>query len=241
MDRTVTSPGWATISAVTLSVMLHRAGVGELPLLIRPQPAWLDPDEARLAEAAASTELRQLRWLDQRGQIDGEILDRIFLLGRAPVEYGAVFDIDGRPHRLVVVAGGGDAVLASREGTMIHLAVLRDGSPLETLVRQLPEVRTAAISAVNVRRSEARYADAFGHDGQVLANLLGRTLFGAGELYVGVRDRHGHRKISAPVRYQDYAIGRVLVVLSNDHLSVAPASKRLLLDRLNEARSSLCA
>jgi hypothetical protein len=40
-----------------------------------------------------------------------------------------------------------------------------------------------------------------------------------------------------PIRYQDYATGRVLVVLTDGYLSLAPATKRVLLNSLTEVAS----
>lgn len=229
------------MAVTTLSALLHSQGLGELPLLIRPEPVWDDVDEQRAVDAAALAELGRLRWADRLGHVDGDVVDWLRVLGHAPVEYGAVFEVDGAQYRVVVAAAGNDAVLAHCDGPMVDVVFLRDEFLPEILLRQLPDVPPAATPSVNMRRSDINSAEVFTRDGQALAKLVHQDLYGMGELYVGIRDRYGRRMISPPIRYQDYAIGRVLVVVSNGYLSVAPASKRLLLDRLHEARTALAA
>ena len=68
---------------------------------------------------------------------------------------------------------------------------------------------------------------------------LEQQLLGQGELYVARRDSFGRRAVSDPIRYQDYAFGRVLVVLTTGYLSVAPGPKTLLLAKLEDAERAL--
>lgn len=69
---------------------------------------------------------------------------------------------------------------------------------------------------------------------RTVATLLDRSLVGQGELYVGVHDQFARVALSEPVRYQDYDLGRVLVVIAGDFVSLAPATKSALARRLAE-------
>jgi hypothetical protein len=120
---------------------------------------------------------------------------------------------------------------------MIELAFVRDELLPEILLQQLPDAPPAATSAVNVRRSDISAADVFAREARTVGWLRGQAVRGGGELYVAVRDWYGRHRVSQPVRYQDYPIGRVLVVVTDEYLSVAPASRKLLLTRLHEARA----
>lgn len=230
---------WTAISAATLSRVMDNQRIGEPPLPLRADPTWMPEDERQRADAAVWAELGHLDWLDHRGRVRGEVLDNLHLLAHPPIEYGAIFDSAGCPRRAVAVGTEDNALLARREGPVVQLAVMDDEFLPESLLRQLPDVAPATTSAVNVRRSDVYAADSFGPDGQTLRRLGCGELVGAGELYVGTRDRYGRHRVSPVIRYQDYAFGRVLVVVTKDYLSVAPASRRLLLDRLREARADV--
>jgi hypothetical protein len=243
----VASP--VTITVAALSTVMASQNIGEPPLVIRPSPVWTDPDGDRVAQAAAWTELREIGWVDRRGRLDGEALDSLHVLARPSIEYTAVFMADGRQHHVVVAGRGDDMVMAYRDGQAVTLTLARRQSLPETLLRQIPDARPAPIDSLNIRLSELagmrsepnlpgdRNSLGAG-DTRLVGLLIKRRLVGQGELYVGVRDHYGRRRISAPVRYQDYKPGRVVVVLAGGFLSVAPASKKLLLDRLHQARQA---
>jgi hypothetical protein len=241
----VASP--VTITVGALSTVMGSQHIGEPPLVIRPYPVWTDPGGDRVAEAAAWTELREIGWVDRRGRLDGDALDSLHVLARPSIEYTAVFMADGRENHVVVAGRGDDMVMAYREGKAVTLSIGRRQSLPETLLRQIPDARPAPIDSVNIRlselaglRSERDLPGDGGSQGAGDARLVGllikRRLVGQGELYVGIRDHYGRRRISAPIRYQDYKPGRVVVVLASGFLSVAPATKTLLLDRLHQAQ-----
>jgi hypothetical protein len=146
---------------------------------------------------------------------------------------------DGRQDSIVLAARGAAAVLANKKGDHVTLTPLRHSSRPEELLRRLPDAPPATIDALNVRLTDAAAGST--PDARLLADLGRQPLLGQGELYVGVRDRHGRRLLSPPIRYQDYRIGRVVVVTSEDYLSVAPGTKTLLLSRLREAYRALTA
>ena len=243
----VASP--VTITVTALSTVMASQNIGEPPLVIRPNPVWNDPDGDRVAEAAAWTELREIDWVDRRGRLDGQALDSLHVLAHPTIEYTAVFTADGRPYHVIVAGRGDDMVMAYREGQAVTLTLAQRQSLPETLLRQIPDARPAPIDSLNLRLSElpgirseldlpgARSSLGAG-DARLLGLLIKRRLVGQGELYVSVRDHYGRRRVSPPIRYQDYKPGRVVVVLAGGFLSVAPATKKLLLDRLHQAQQA---
>jgi hypothetical protein len=244
----VASP--VTITVDALSTVMASQNIGEPPLVIRPSPVWTDPDDDRVAEAAAWSALGEIGWVDRRGRLDGEALDSLHILARPSIEYTAVFMAEGRQHNVVVAGQGDDMVMAYRDGQAVTISIARHQSLQETLLRQIPDARPAPVEALNIRlselagmRSDGELASRSGPyasgDARMVRLLIKRRLVGQGELYVGVRDHYGRRRRSAPVRYQDYKPGRVVVVLAGGYLSVAPVTKKQLLDRLHHARQGL--
>ncbi len=243
----VASPVTITVNA--LSAILRTQNIGEPPLVIRPHPVWTDPEGDREAEAAAWTEFREIGWVDRRGRLDGEVLDGLHMLVRPSIEYTAVFMADGRQHNVVIAGHGDEMVMAYRDGQAVTLSMVRHQSLPETLLRQIPDARPAPIDALNVRLSDLAALRSDGdmtgngsyaaRDARTVGLLMKRRLIGQGELYVGIRDHYGRRRVSAPIRYQDYKPGRVVVMVTSGFLSVAPATKKLLLDRLQRAHQAL--
>ena len=238
-----------TITVNALSTILRTQNVGEPPLVIRANPVWTDLVGDRESEAEAWAEFREIGWVDRRGRLDGEALDALHVLARPSIEYTAVFVADGRQNNVVVAGHGDEMVMAYREGQAVTLTMARHQSLPETLLRQIPDARPAPIDPLNVRlsdlkavRSDDGLTDGNGsyaaRDARKVGLLIKGRLVGQGELYVRIRDHYGRRRVSEPVRYQDYKPGRVVVVISGGFLSVAPASKKLLLDRLQHARQA---
>jgi hypothetical protein len=243
-------PRPVTITVSALAGVLRAHDLGEPPVLIQPNPLWLDPSGEVDANAAMWTELVDVGLADRRGRLDGDVLDSLYVLARPGVEYVAVFTSDGRQDGVVVAARGSEAVVARREGDAVTLSSLRHASLAETLLRQVPDAAPAPIGTLNVRVADLaslpeRADDPFGDTGSATqqAHTLGilarARLIGQGELSVGIRDHYGRRQVSAPIRYQDYKIGRVVIVAAAGYLSVAPASKKLLLTRLHDAYRTL--
>jgi hypothetical protein len=228
-----------TVTVDGLAVLLRVHSTGELPVAIRPGAVWTDDAGDREAQAAAWTEFREVRWVDGRGLLADDAADCLDVLGRPSVEYTAIVARDGRQDSIVLAGRGDVGVLAVRKGDAVTLTPVRHRAPAETLLRQVPDVPPAPVDALNVRIADA--ATGSTPDARLLADLGRRPLVGQGELYVAVRDRHGRRQLSPPLRYQDYRIGRVVVVAADGYLSVAPGTKSLLLTRLREAHHELIA
>ncbi len=232
-------PGPVTVTVESLAVLLRAHSMGELSVVIRPGAVWTDAAGDRAAETEAWTEFREVRWVDEHGRLDDRAVDCLHALGQPNVEYSAVVARDGRQDSIVLAGRGETSVLAVRKGDAVTVTPLRHRDPPESLLRQLPDFPAAPIDALNVRIADA--AAGSSSDARLLANLGRRKVVGRGELYVSVRDRHGRRHLSPPIRYQDYRIGRVVVVTSDGYLSVAPGTRALLLTRLREAHHALTA
>jgi hypothetical protein len=212
--------------------------VGELPVVIQPDPVWHDPVSDRAAIDTAWRVFTRVNLVDRPGRLHGHALDVLHLLARPSVEYVGV--VLGRDYQdgVVVAARGDDAVIAYRTGAAVTLTSVRHASLPETLLRQIPDVRPAPIDSVNVRTDDVAAGIAPGHV-RTLRLLKRQRLLEQGELHVAVRDTYGRRRRSDPIRYQDYRIGRVIVVIADGYLSVAPATKILLRDRLRTVHRQL--
>jgi EspG family len=242
--------GRVTVTVRALATVMRTQRCGELPLALRPAPLATDSAADRADEAAAWAEFGEVGWLDRRGRLDSDVLDSLHVVAYPSVEYTAVFAHDGRQDTAVVATRATDAVLLYREGDAVTVTLMRHGSWPETLLRQIPDARPASVDAVSIRTTDFAVAspgaDPFGddrsptgHAARTLARLNRRHLVGQGELYVSIRDHYRRARRSQPIRYQDYRIGRVVVVSAGGYLSVAPASKTLLLSRLHDAHRDL--
>ncbi len=231
-----------TVTVRALSDMFRIHDIGELPVVIQPDPSWHDPVSDRTVTDAAWRVFTRVNLADRPGRLHGHALDVLHLLARPSIEYVGV--VLGRDYQdgVVVAARGDEAVIAYRTGAAVTLTSVRHASLPETLLRQIPDVRPAVVDAINVRvddiaaRTERSSAI---RDSHTLRLLKRQRLLGQGELYVAIRDAYGRRRRSGPIRYQDYRIGRVVVVIADGYLSVAPATKVLLRDRLRAAHQAL--
>jgi hypothetical protein len=238
-----------TITVNALTTMLRIHDVGALPAAIQPDPIWRDPVPDRAAEAAWR-EFTEVHLVGRTGRLNDNALDTLHMLARPSVQYIGVMLGNNYRDSVVVAARGDEAIVAYRAGDAVTLeSCVRHQSLPETLLWQIPDARPAPIQAVNLRVDDLtalRNGDPFGAasptawDAGTLDYLKRKRLVGQGELYVAVRDAYGRRQISGPIRYQDYRVGRVTVVIDGSYLSVAPATKVLLRDRLRAAHRGLC-
>jgi hypothetical protein len=231
-----------TLTADTLATTMDLVGLGELPLAIRPDALWADLTALRERRASAWQELREAGWINSHGHVNDYLLDALRLLAQPTMVYTGIFAYQGHQDSLVLATRNGNAVLASRRDQTVSLAVQRGVSLAETVVRQIPHQAPARVTSFTISLDEVVHGNALTADRGAageLAALARQRLVGQGELYVSTRDYYGRRRASGPIRYQDYEIGRVLVVVSDGYLSVAPAAPALLVDRLAEAQRML--
>ena len=228
-----------TVAALTRVLRQHRLGVHPV---LDVTPTFSDGAEDRAAEAAMWREFGELGLLDRRGRLDPGVLDTLLVLARPTVEYFGWFSSRFRDYGLLVAELGGDAVVAVRGAHAVRITPVDGESLPETVIRQLPPVRPARMRAVNIRRAELSGDSLPDSDVAAVRQLVAQAPTGLGELHVAVRDRLARRRITTePVRYRDTRRGRVLVRLTDDYLSLAPADHRLLATRLRDAYEALIA
>lgn len=238
-------PVTVTVSALASMLRIHH--VGELPIVLQPNPTWCGPAADQHAADMASREFTRVGLTGRSGRLDADTVDTLHVLARPSVEYLAVLLGEDHQDGVVVAARGDETVVAYRAGDTVTLTSVRAASLPETLLRQIPDAPPAPIEAVNMRVD-----DLVGRDGdplvdgsagtgdtRTMAFLKRQPLVCQGELYVAVRDAYGRYRRSPAVRFQDYTAGRVLVVVSRGYLSIAPATKVLLRDRLRTAHKEL--
>jgi hypothetical protein len=231
-----------TITVGALADMLRIHQIGELPVVIQPDPVWSDPVSDQETAEAAWREFTEVGLTDRPGRLSGGALDTLHVLVRPSLEYLAVVLGKDWQDGVVVAERGQEAVIAHRAGDEVTLSSLRHASMPETLLRQIPDAKPAPIESVNVRVGDLadRDGDSFGgasptaRDARALAYLQRQRLVHQGELYVAMRDAYGRRQRSPAIRFQDYRAGRVVVVFGGGYLSVAPATKVLLRGRLRD-------
>lgn len=228
-----------TVSSLTRILRQHRLGVHPV---LDVTPTFTDGAQDRAAEAAMWREFGELGLLDRRGRLDPGVLDALLVLARPSVEYFGWFTSSCRDYSLLVAELGDDAVVAVRGAHAVRITPVDGDSLAETAIRQLPPVRPARIRAVNIRRTELSDNSSSDKDVSVVRQLVAQAPTGLGELHVAVRDRLARRRTTTePVRYRDSRRGRVLVRLTEDYLSLAPADHRLLAARLRDAYEALIA
>lgn len=241
-----------TVTVDALSRMMHAYRLGDPPAVIRGAPVWLEPDDAHAADDSMWAEFRAAGLVEGPGRLSADALDVLHVLARPSVEYFATFTHRGKEFAAWVAGGSGDAVLAYRDGTDVRITELRDVSLPETLMGQLPDVPPARVDSVNVRYEQLAAANGqdwldwtdtasnAAKDARTLLRLGRQRRIGQGELYVGTLDRLGRRRITRnPIRYHDIASGRILITLVAGYVSVAPATKALLVTNLNRAHREL--
>jgi hypothetical protein len=226
---TITVGAWAT--------MLRIQQVGDMPMAIQPDPVWCDPDSDQHATEAAWREFGEVGLVERPGRLDGDALDSLHVLARPQVEYLGVFLADSHRDAVAVATLGSETLVANRTGDAVTLASIRDASLPETLLRHIPDAPPAPVAAVNVRVESDDGNDPYAppsssRDARTLTFLTRQRLARQGELYVAARDHYGRRSCSPAIRFQDYDVGRVVVVIDHAFLSIAPATKVQLRDRL---------
>jgi hypothetical protein len=225
------------ITVRALADMMRIQGIGEPPVVIAPDPVTGEPTRDQEVADAAWQDFRDVKLVDPRGRLTGDALDTLHVLARPTIEYSAIVaGADWQDH-IVVATLGSETVIAHRQDHAITLASVRDAALPETLLREIPDAAPAALNAINVR-TNGRAAPTPG-EARTLHYLTGQQPLGYGELFVTIRDHHGRRTRSTPIRYHDYPIGRVIVLIEAGYLSVIPATKIHLRDRLHAAHQEL--
>lgn len=240
------------VTADALSRVLTAQQLGTPHPVIETEPVFTDTNTDRRAELAMWTEFRTLGLADHRNRLDPDMMDTLAVLGRPAVELFGWFTDRGLSFGVLVAGLGTEAVTAVRIGARVHLASHRNQGLSRELVRHLPTATAAKIGAVTLRvpqrpppldDSGVLIAATDPHQTKELASiraLVAQPATGYGELYVAARNRCGVRVVDpTPLRFRDTAQGSVLIAESNGFVSIAPASGKQLIERLDDALARL--
>jgi hypothetical protein len=232
------------LSVDAVARMLRLQELGSPQVVIQPEVTWEGPDRDPARDAAAWAEFAAAGLVDRPGRLDAEATAALAVLGRASVEYfGWLSTESGQTGGILVAALGREAVWVVRRRDRLRLESIATSGLVESFVDALAGPPPARIDAVNVRTSDLRDRAATdgllpglpsgSRDAAVVHALLAQPVTGLGELYVAARDRRGRYRMSEqPVRYRDTAAGRVMIIISGDHVSIAPGTNAVLTERL---------
>jgi hypothetical protein len=225
--------------------MLHLQELGSPQVVIQPAAVWHEPDRDPATDETVWAEFAAAGLVDRPGRLTAEAVDVLAVLGRASVEYFGWLSTDsGRVGGVLVAALGQQAVYVVRHRDRLRCTGITASGLVEAFVDALSGPAPARIDAVNIRTDDLYGVD--DSDGLLPAvpsgardtarALLTRPVTGLGELYVAVRDQQGRYRVSEqPVWYRDTTAGRVMIIVSGDHVSIAPGTDTVLTERLRRA------
>ena len=260
MGAVLARPVRLSVGAVARMLRLHELGAPQM--VIQPVATWEEPnhdvDSDSDSDAAAWAEFATAGLVDRPGQLAAQVVDVLAVLSQASVEYFGWLSTDsGHTGGMLVAAGGQHAVYVVRRRDRLRLASIATTGLVEAFVDSLSGPAPARIDAVNIRTGDLHGIDLHGVDNlhgvdpslvtdellpalpsgtrdvAAARALLARPVTGLGELYVAARDQRGRYRVSEqPVRYRDTAAGRVMIIMSGDHISIAPGTNAVLTERL---------
>ncbi|HEX4725070.1 MAG TPA: ESX secretion-associated protein EspG [Pseudonocardiaceae bacterium] len=227
-----------SVGAVTR--MLHLLRLGQPQIVIQPTATWEEPEHDSATDVAVWAEFTTAGLVDRPGRLTPEAMAALTVLGQASVEYfGWLTTESGQAGAVLAAALGQQAVYVVRRGDRLRLVGIADTGLVEAFVESLSGPPPARIDAVSVRIGDLHGVDDR-RDVALVRALLARPVTGLGELYVAARDQRGRYRMSEePVRYRDTAAGRVMVIVSGDHLSIAPGANAVLTERLRRVYEEL--
>ncbi|WP_307849573.1 ESX secretion-associated protein EspG [Qaidamihabitans albus] len=234
-----------------LAGAVAREKLGELHLVLQPEPIWL-PEEARgEAESAVDEALAEAGLVDGRGRVDVEFLDWLPLLTNASLEYYGWFTADGTTWGVLTAARGVQGLLAVRRADWVTLVPIGRNRLAESLVEQLPELVPGGGTPWSVRVADLEAAGRAGtHDRALpvdvreVVKVVQRPVSGSGELYAAERDERGRcLRLRRPLHYVDTDWGRYLNYThgtgDDEEIHIAPGSPGAIVAALERLRSDL--
>jgi ESX secretion-associated protein EspG len=188
------------LSVHALTALLRKENLGDPHPVLAGGEAYVSPRFADAVDQALRDALDEAG-LGQRDARD-EFLAALAHVQQAPAEYfGWVTTTDGS-YAVLVAASAHRAVLLTREGESVQVKLADRKEPIETLVRQLPDVRAGHGESMSVpemataagRRAGGvmrRAAAARPEQARLLDQLLAAPRFGLAKLYTARRDENG--------------------------------------------------
>jgi EspG family len=236
-----------SLSVGAVARMLHWQKLGLPQVVVQPVATWEEPDRDPTIDAAVWAEFAAAGLVDKPGRLAVEALDVLAVLGQASVEYfGWLSTESGRVGGVLVAALGQQAVYVVRRRDRLRLASIDAFGLVEAFVGALSGPPPARIDAVSIRTGDLQGVDesaatngllpalpSGARDVAAARALLARPVTGLGELYVAARDPQSRYRVSEqPVWYRDTTAGRVMIIVSGEHVSVAPGTDTVLTERL---------
>jgi ESX secretion-associated protein EspG len=236
------------LSVAAVARMLRMLELGSPQVVIQPVVTWEEPDQGLAGDAVVWAEFAAAGLVQGPGRLTADVVDTLAVLGQASVEYfGWLSTEPGRADGVLAAALDQEAVYVVRRRDRVRLASIAATGLVETFVDSLSGPPPARIDAVNVRTGDLHRVDhpatsdgllvpalpADGRDAAVVRGLLALPVTGLGELYVAARDDRGRYRVSEqPVWYRDTTAGRVMIIVSGEHVSIAPGTGAVLTERL---------
>lgn len=213
--------------------MLEKFNLGEPHETLSGNDWWHSADAQHLADREAATELAEAGLLRGNGRLDDDFLDAVQLQQRAQVEYYTTAKIDGHVVTLRAARTGNAAVVVASDAETISIWPARADTPSAELIRLLPPTPAARVHSMSCARADykamatgrsTRTGPRAGEARRMIALMNGPRVH-AGQLYAGVRDRLGHRRVTEQAPWWiDTGEGRILLTTDkNNWVTVAGA------------------
>lgn len=210
----------------TFKNMLEKFNLGEPHETLSGNDWWHSEDAQHLADREAATELAQAGLLRGNGRLDEDFLDAVQLQQRATVEYYTTAKIDGQVVTLRAARTGHAAVVVTSDAETISIWPTRADTPNVELIRLLPPTPPAQVHSMSCARADytamatgrsTRTGPQAGEARRMIALMNGPRAH-AGQLYAGVRDRLGHRRVTEQAPWWiDTDQGRILLTTDKNN------------------------
>ncbi|SNR36107.1 EspG family protein [Haloechinothrix alba] len=210
-----------TISLETYSTLLDKENLGEAHTTLLGGVMWYPPDAARERDVRVLGELREQGLVDGT-RVSEAFYDTLVTMQRPTVEYYTYFGEPGTERRSVRSAVlGREAVLVHADNRRIDIEPIPGEQLGVRLVSALPDTPAAQTKSINCDGADLlALADGkslpsgpSANDAKRMKRWLEEERSNAGQLFVGVRDQQGTRRVNkAPVPcWIDTGSGRLLL------------------------------
>jgi hypothetical protein len=218
-----------------LVLAMTSAELGEPHLVLRGEAAVLDAESRWDADQAHWHELGAAGLLGGGG-VPRPVAEALRPLARGHVQYFGWLTVAGTAETSAALVGslGAETTLAVRRGQAVRISSVPAQRPAESLLSAFGQVGAARGRAVSVDTAHG------GPDVDRLAAMARVPAIATAELYVTIRDGLGRVSTTGvPIRFRDTDEGRWAVFSDATSITVVPAARGLLADRLDEARRGL--
>lgn len=216
------------LSVHALTALLRKENLGDAHPVLAGGEAYVSPRFADAVDQVLREALDEAG-LGQRDARD-EFLAALAHVQRAPSEYFGWITTTDSAYAVLVAASAHQAVLLTRIGDHVRVENADRRQPIESLVRQLPDVRAGRGESMSVREAETAMARPAGgvmrraaatrpERARLLDQLLAAPRSGLAKLYAARRDEAGRE-----IRSRDWIT--VVDVVGNGRWLVFPTLGR---------------